>query len=96
MDKKLEAGLEAITRSINKSTALAHPDDLEKAVQMLSKLIDAGHVANHVDEVHEYLQNLGMPEDTIREIVLVYETLVRRASPGSPCWKENILDTLGK
>lgn len=94
MNKKLAAGLEAIARRINQSTALAHPNDLGAAVELLEKLIDAGHQADHPDEVTEHLRDtLKVPDEAAREIILVYETLVlRRKDPGGPWWKADIVD----
>jgi hypothetical protein len=96
MNKKLAAGLEAIARRINKSTALAHPNDLSSTVELLGQLIDAGYEADHPDEVTEHLTTtLKVPDDAVREIVLVYETLVlRKNDPGGPWWKADIVDQL--
>lgn len=96
MNTKLAAGLEAIARRINKSTGLAHPDDLGATVDLLEKLVDAGHVANHPDQVFERLtKTLAVPDDAAREIALVYETLVlRRDDPSGPWWKPDIVEQL--
>jgi hypothetical protein len=96
VNKKLAAGLDAIARRINKSTGLAHPNDLASTVEPLGKLIDAGYEASHPDEVTEHLTNLlEVPEDAASQIVLVYETLVlRKNDPGGPWWKADIVDQL--
>jgi hypothetical protein len=96
MDKKLGAGLEAIAKRINRSTALAHPNDLAATVELLEKLVDAGHVADHPDEVTEYLTDkLKLPEDAVAQILLVYEVLVlRKGDPSGPYWKDDIVANL--
>jgi hypothetical protein len=96
MNTKLAEGLKAIASRINKSTGLAHPNDLGATVELLGKLIDAGHVAAHVDEVTEHLTNtLKVPDDAVRQIVLVYETLaLRQSDPSGPWWKADIVDQL--
>jgi hypothetical protein len=96
MNKKLASGLEQIARTINKSTALAHPNDLSKTVELLGKLIDAGYQADHPDEVTEHLTNaLKLPDAAVREIALVYETLVlRKGDPSGPWFKADVVDKL--
>lgn len=96
MDKKLEKGLEAVAKRINVSTGLSHPNDLASTVELLGKLVDAGHVADHVDEVSEYLRDaLKLPDDAAAQISLVYETLVlRRSDPGGPWWGDDIVSKL--
>ena len=80
---------------INQSTGLAHPNDLGKTVELLRKLVEAGHVAQHPNEMIEFLKKAGVRERAAREISLGYEALVLAAGyDGGPYWKEDIIAKL--
>jgi len=93
MSPLMKEALDSLLARINKSTGLAHPSDLEAAVEIFKVLVDAGEGADQ-DEIVHYVEAQGVGFDEALDVQRVYEVLVLAKRPGAPSWKPDILRIL--
>ncbi|HYO71876.1 MAG TPA: hypothetical protein VEU33_37940 [Archangium sp.] len=94
LSKLFQEALDSILAGINKSTGLAHPNDLDKAVEMFRQLLGEGEQTAQ-DEIYHYIVNKQVTsDDAAMEIQRVWEVLERTRRPLGSSWKPDIIEIL--
>ena len=90
MSPLMTAALDSLLARINKSTGLAHPSDLEAAVELFRALLDEGETVEQ-DEIVHYVQRKGVSFDDGLGIQRAFEVLALARRPGIRAWKPDII-----
>ncbi len=85
--------LDAIIQSINKSTGLGHPNDLEKAVEALGKAVDAGFDHESPGDIYNYAKSKGVLDEGAMDIEKTYDVLkADRKKEGGQYFKDEFYE----